>query len=57
MKRIELKEKKIRLIMDDIWDIIYKLNYRITDSRPYIETIRTIIYAKRDDSLPKIKIL
>lgn len=57
MKRIELKEKKIRLLMDDIWDIVYKLNYRITDSRPYIETIRTIIYTKRDDSLPKVKIL
>ena len=57
MKRIELKEKKIRLSMDDTWDIIYKLNYRITDSRPYIEIVRTIIYVKCDDNLPKIKIL
>jgi len=57
MKRIELKEKKIRLSMDDTWDIIYKLNLRFTDSRPYVETVRTIIYVKCDDNLPKIKIL
>jgi hypothetical protein len=57
MREIELREKKIRIAFDDIWDIIYKLDYRFTQRRPYIETIRTIMYTPKDDMKSKVKVL
>ena len=51
------KEKRIRIAFDDTWDIIYGINYKITENRPYIETIRTIIYVIKDDNISKVIIL
>ena len=51
------RERMIRLAFDDIWDITFKKHYIIVSKRPYLETVRTIIYVPKDDSISKIKIL
>ena len=46
MKReTKLKEKKILLGFNDMWDIIYKINCNI----------RTIIYTPKNDNTSKIR--
>lgn len=52
-----MKEKKTRFAIDDIWDLIYKINYRFDQKGRHLEVVRTIIYVKTDDTVSKIRIL
>jgi hypothetical protein len=57
MRKIEVKEKKIRIAFDNTWDIVYKIDYRFPLDTTFMEVVHTIIYTPKDDSKSKIKIL
>ena len=57
MRKIELKERKIRLAFDNIWDIVYKINYRFPLDTTFMEVVHTIIYTPKDDTKSKVKVL
>jgi hypothetical protein len=52
------KVKQIRIAHDDMWDILHKIEYELIPHEwRYYSYKRTIIYAIKDDSVSKIKVL